>query len=65
MALLERAARVYPEAACVVVTEGEQARLAGLAWDLGAAVVLAAPAREALVEVVAAFLRPGGAGGAS
>lgn len=59
LALLERAARLCPEAACVVVAEGDHARVAGLAWDLGAAFVLTADRPpEMLVEVVEALLRP-------
>jgi len=62
MTLLERATRLYPDAACVVVAEGDQARLAGLAWDLGAAFVVAPPlSRDLLPELVESLLRlPGG-----
>lgn len=63
LGLLDAASRGYPEASCVVVLEGEYARLAGLAWDLGAAFVHAPPMpRDALPEVIAGLLRGGQAG---
>jgi hypothetical protein len=59
LTLLERATRLHPEAACVVVAEGDHARLAGLAWDLGAAFVVTPPVpRDVLPDLVGALLRP-------
>jgi hypothetical protein len=60
MTLLERAAWLCPDSRVVVVTDLEQARLAGLAWDLGAAYVLAPPQpRERLPMIVAGLLDDG------
>jgi hypothetical protein len=60
MILLERAAWLYPAARAVVVAEVEQARLVGLAWDLGASFVLAPPQpRERLAELVAGLMGDG------
>jgi hypothetical protein len=57
LTLLERVARLCPEAAAVVVCDTEQAALAGLAWDLGARCVLPpAEARDDLAAVVAGLL---------
>jgi hypothetical protein len=56
-ALLERITWLVPDAAAVVVADGEYARLSGLAWDLGAAYVLVPPlVRERLPEVVAGLM---------
>lgn len=56
--LLERAAWHYPDAPAVLVCDGDQAELAGLAWDLGAAYVLLPPQpRERLAEIVADLMR--------
>lgn len=61
MGLLQRAACQCPEAGLVVVTEGDHARLAGLAWDLGATFVVTPDRpRESVVEVVEGLMRPGG-----
>jgi DNA-binding NarL/FixJ family response regulator len=55
--LLERTTWLFPEAASVVVTETDNAPLVELAWDLGAAYVLAPPqSRELLLEVVAGLM---------
>ncbi len=55
--LLERTTWLFPEAASVVVTETDNAPLVELAWDLGAAYVLAPPqSRDLLVEVVAGLM---------
>ena len=57
LALLERAAWLYPEVRAVLVGDGDQPGLAGLAWDLGAACVLLPPQpREGLPDVVAGLL---------
>ncbi len=55
--LLERISWLFPDASVVVMTETENAELAGLAWDLGARYVLQPPAgRERLPEIVAGLL---------
>jgi hypothetical protein len=55
-AMLERAQRGYPRAAFVVVGDGDQPALAGLAWDLGARLVLFPPlAREHLPAIIASL----------
>ena len=52
--LLERTAWLFPDVAIVVVLDRDEAMLAELAWDLGAAFVLAPPQpRERLLDVVA------------
>jgi DNA-binding NtrC family response regulator len=57
LALLERAVWLYPDAAAVLVGDGDQPHLAGLAWDLGAAYVLLPPQpRERLPEIVAGLM---------
>jgi DNA-binding NtrC family response regulator len=57
LALLERAVWLYPDAPAVLVAEGDQPELAGLAWDLGAACVLLPPQpRERLPEIVAGLM---------
>jgi hypothetical protein len=57
LALLERATWLYPDAAAVLVADGDRAELAGLAWDLGAAYVLLPPQpRERLPEIVAGLM---------
>jgi hypothetical protein len=57
--MLERIAWFYPETVTVLVADGDQARLAGLAWDLGVSwVVLPPHTRERLGEIVTSLLRP-------
>ena len=57
LALLERAAWLYPDARAVVVADGDRPELAGLAWDLGAAFVLLPPQpRERLPEITAGLM---------
>jgi hypothetical protein len=57
LTLLDRVAWLAPGAAAVVVGDGDQAALAGLAWDLGAGYVHFPPQpRELLVEVVAGLM---------
>jgi DNA-binding NtrC family response regulator len=57
LALLERAAWLYPDAPAVLVADGDRPALAGLAWDLGAACVLFPPQpRERLPEIVAGLM---------
>lgn len=64
--LLERVAWLFPEARTVLVADAEQARLAGLVWDLGASYVLAPPQpRERLPEIVAALMGVDDGGGAA
>jgi hypothetical protein len=56
--LLERVSWLYPDTATVVVGDAENAVLAGLAWDLGAAYVHFPPLpREHLPDVVTGLLR--------
>src|SRR5262245_19110819 len=55
--LLERVGALCPEATAVVVGDAEHARLAGLAWDLGAALVHLPPLPpETLPEAVAGLM---------
>jgi hypothetical protein len=57
--LLERAAWLHPAAAVVVVGDSDHAVIAGLAWDLGARVVLIpAPDQALLQETVVGLLQP-------
>ena len=57
LALLERAAWLHPEAAVVLVGDGDPSQWAGLAWDLGAAYVLLPPQPpERLPEIVAGLM---------
>ena len=57
LALLERAAWLYPDAPVVLAADGDRPELAGLAWDLGAAYVLLPPQpRERLPEIVAGLM---------
>jgi hypothetical protein len=57
MALLEQAAWLFPDTAAVVVGDGDNPALAGLAWDLGASYVLAPPQpRNHLAPVVAGLM---------
>src|SRR5262249_21283746 len=58
LALLDQATDRFPEAAVVLITDGDHPRLPALGWDLGAACVLTADqAREQLVELVEALMR--------
>ena len=58
-ALLERAVRLVPDAAVVLVGDADNPALAGLGWDLGARYVLFPPQpREQLPDIVAAFMAP-------
>lgn len=57
--LLSRATWALPDADVLVVAEGDNGRLAGLAWDLGASFVLTAPrARDDLPEIVVGLMQP-------
>jgi hypothetical protein len=61
LGLLERAARLFPDAATVFVGDVDHAALAGLAWDLGADFVLFPPQpRDLLGEIVVGLMRPSG-----
>lgn len=63
LGLLERVARLRPGTGRVVVGDGDQTWLAGVAWDLGADFVLLPPmGRERLAEVVAGLMPAGTAG---
>ena len=62
LGLLERAVRLYPDAATVVVGDLDHPALAGLAWDLGADCVLFhRHLRELLPEVVVGLMGQMGA----
>jgi len=51
--LLEQVTWLYPDTAVVLVTDSEQRRLFGLAWDLGVRWILLPPhTRESLEEIV-------------
>jgi hypothetical protein len=53
LATLEQVSWLYPDAATVLVGDGDQAWLSGLAWDLGASYVLLPPqTRERLTDLV-------------
>jgi hypothetical protein len=55
--LLERAAWLFPQTRVLVVGDAAHAGLAGLAWDLGAALCLFPPGPEdRLAEIVAALM---------
>ncbi len=57
VALLARVSWAMPDADVVVVADEGQERLAGLAWDLGAAFVLTPPrARDDLPEIAVGLL---------
>jgi DNA-binding NtrC family response regulator len=57
LVLLERVTWLYPQAAVVLIGDGDPSQLAGLAWDLGAAYVLLLPQpRERLAEIVAGLI---------
>jgi hypothetical protein len=60
LSLLERVAWRCPDAGTVLVADSDHARLAGLAWDLGASYVLVPTLpRERLPEIVAALMTGG------
>jgi hypothetical protein len=64
-ALLARVSWALPDADVVVVAEGEDSRLAGMAWDLGAAFVMTPPrARDDLPEIVVGLMQTEGVGDA-
>jgi DNA-binding NtrC family response regulator len=57
MSLLQRLGEWFPDTACIVVSAEANPPLAGLAWDLGAAYVLAPPqSADLLLEIVLGFL---------
>jgi hypothetical protein len=57
MPLLEQVTWRFPDTATVVVSDLDNAALAGLAWDLGASLVLFPPqARDQLPEVVVGLM---------
>lgn len=58
LALVEQVAWLHPDTAIVLVIDGEQAGLAGLAWDLGVRWLLTPPhTRERLTEIVVELMR--------
>jgi DNA-binding NtrC family response regulator len=64
LSLLDRVTWLFPDTATVVIGDSDNAVLAGLAWDLGAAVVLFPPQpRYSLAEIVGRLLEPSAAGG--
>jgi len=57
LTLLERVSWLFPTTATVVVTDTENAALAGLAWDLGACAVLVPPLpRDQLPDLVTGLM---------
>jgi DNA-binding response OmpR family regulator len=58
-ALHERARETSPTTPVILVAESDNPWLAGLGWDLGAALVLAPPfPRETLIDVVSSLMAP-------
>jgi DNA-binding NarL/FixJ family response regulator len=58
LTLLEQLSWLHPDAAVVLVADSEQARLGGLAWDLGVRCVLLPPhTRERLSEIVTSLMK--------
>jgi hypothetical protein len=61
LTLLERVCWLFPETAVVLVGDLDHQRIAGLAWDLGAACVLVPPLpRELLPQVVTGLMNAAG-----
>jgi DNA-binding NtrC family response regulator len=59
LTLLERVSWLFPDATTVVVGDAADAVLAGLAWDLGATLVLFPPQpRHYLIEILGRLLEP-------
>jgi len=59
LTLLERVAWLFPDTMTLVVGESADPALAGLAWDLGATVVLFPPQpRHYLIEILGRLLEP-------
>jgi hypothetical protein len=59
LALLDRITWLFPNAAAVVVLDGDAAGLSGLAWDLGASFVLGpGQDRDLLPDLVRGLMRP-------
>jgi hypothetical protein len=59
LTLLERVSWLYPDTGTVVVGDSDNPALAGLTWDLGAAVVLFPPQpRYSLIGIVGRLLEP-------
>jgi DNA-binding NtrC family response regulator len=58
LALVEQIAWQHPDTAIVLVIDGEQAGLAGLAWDLGVRWIVTPPhTRERLTEIVVGLMK--------
>lgn len=58
LAMLEQMSWLHPDAATVLVADGDQAALTALAWDLGVRWVLLPPhTRERLAEIVTSLMR--------
>ena len=61
LGLLERAVRLFPDVATVLVGDVDHPALAGLAWDVGAACVLFPPqSRESLPDILVGLMNPAG-----
>jgi hypothetical protein len=57
LAMLEQLSWLHPDAATLLIADGEQARLSTLAWDLGVRWILLPPhTRERLEEIVAGLM---------
>ena len=66
LTLLDRVSWLFPDTATVVVGDSDNPVLAGLTWDLGAAVVLFLPQpRYSLIHIIGRLLEPPLAGGSS
>jgi hypothetical protein len=60
LTVVERTAWLCSDAAAIVVADQEMARVAGMAWDLGAAYVLMPPlSREHLPDIVVGLMGDG------
>jgi hypothetical protein len=57
MPLLEKVTWLFPDTAAVVICDSDDPALTGLAWDLGASLVLStAQAREQLADILAGLM---------
>jgi hypothetical protein len=55
--LLEKVTWLFPDTATVVISDIDNPALTGLAWDLGASLVLSSPqAREQLADILAGLM---------
>lgn len=59
LTLLDRVSWLFPDTATVVIGDSDNPALAGLIWDLGAALVLFPPQpRYALIDIISRLLEP-------